>query len=256
MTNFSLSIDSVESGAKFRLNPLSTERQTTECVYCQQNETSVTFASVTLSSSCWLDVVAASPLMRWRWRNLLLLRRSWWSTPSLSVVLSAVSSVTTSLRISAPSLVPLHHVAGWTHVASHHRTSHLTIRSTHGAHVTGHTHWRATLLRLMAPLSLVTPKVKNIFLIKIIKHPGYVVINNLNIITVLIVIKKKKNTYSPSVQLMGSILKNQSNISGIAKGDESKATTATGLAVLHNHTVNNFAITAEVSLQIFLSRLP
>ncbi|CAD6241273.1 GSCOCG00002606001-RA-CDS, partial [Cotesia congregata] len=236
----------------------------------------LTVASVTLSSSCWLDVVAASPLMRWRWRNLLLLRRSWWSTPSLSVVLSAVSSVTTSLRISAPSLVPLHHVAGWTHVASHHRTSHLTIRSTHGAHVTGHTHWRATLLRLMAPLSLVTvltrscafswfhiiltniikPKVKNIFLIKIIKHPGYVVINNLNIITVLIVIKKKKNTYSPSVQLMGSILKNQSNISGIAKGDESKATTATGLAVLHNHTVNNFAITAEVSLQIFLSRLP
>ncbi|CAG5093311.1 Protein of unknown function [Cotesia congregata] len=31
-------INSVESGAKFRSNPLSTERQATDCVYCKQNE--------------------------------------------------------------------------------------------------------------------------------------------------------------------------------------------------------------------------
>lgn len=117
---------------------------------------SLTITAVTLSSCCRLHIVTATPLMMGWWWNLLLLRRARRCAPTLRVVLSGVpSSISTSLRTSAPALILLHHVSWRSHWATHHRSTHLSIRATHRPHIPRHAHWRPTRLR-WTPLTLMT----------------------------------------------------------------------------------------------------
>jgi len=115
----------------------------------------LTITSISLSSCCRLNIITATPLMWWGWWYLLLLRRSWWCAPTLSVVLSAVSSISTCLWTCTPTLILLHHVTRRAHRSSHHGSTHLSIRSSHRPHIASHSHRWTTLLR-WTPLTLMT----------------------------------------------------------------------------------------------------
>lgn len=55
---------------------------------------------------------------------------------------------------------------------------------------------------------------------------------------------------------MWSVLKYHSYVGGISKGHKSKSTRSARFVILHDYAVNHLAISAKISLQTVLSRLP
>ena len=55
---------------------------------------------------------------------------------------------------------------------------------------------------------------------------------------------------------MGSILQDYSHIGRVTEGNKTKTSAASRFAVFHHHAVDDFAVTAEVALKIFLGCFP